>query len=130
MRLAAAGAAALTGVVLLAGAAAAPSAGERAFQKCYACHSVDPAETGLPGPNLAGVVGRRAGALAGFDYSLAMKAAGAKGLVWSRAALDRFLIDPQSVVPGTAMERPHLQSAEERRAAIDYLAEQRRRPSS
>ena len=58
-------------------AAAAPS-GEALFQRCYACHSVDPAEQGLPGPNLAGVVGRRAGAQAGFDYSPAMRAAGAR----------------------------------------------------
>src|SRR3546814_8066494 len=49
-----------------------PSRGERVFQRCYACHSVDPAETALEGPNLDGVVGRKAAALSGFDYSDAM----------------------------------------------------------
>ena len=55
---------------LLANTAVAGDAarGERVFERCYACHSVDPAETGLTGPNLAGVVGRRA-ASRDFDYS-------------------------------------------------------------
>ena len=44
-------------------------AGERAFQKCYSCHSVDRNEKDLSGPNLAGVVGRRAAALPNFVYS-------------------------------------------------------------
>lgn len=97
--------------------------GARAFQKCYACHSVDRAETGLPGPNLAGVMGRRAGTTREFEYTAAMKDAGARGLVWDRPALDRFLINPEGVVPGTSMARPHLESDQERRAVIDYLAD-------
>jgi hypothetical protein len=47
-----------------------------AFQYCISCHSVDPAETGLPAPNLDGLVGRRAGSRADFEYSPAMQAAG------------------------------------------------------
>ncbi|WP_439534898.1 c-type cytochrome [Polymorphobacter sp.] len=99
--------------------AAAPlSVGERAFLKCYSCHSVVAGEDGLQGPNLRGVIGRRAGTLAGFDYSPAMKAA---DIVWDRVRLDAFLQAPDSVVPGTAMTRPPLASDEERRAVIDYL---------
>ena len=96
-------------------------AGERAFQKCYSCHSVDPTETNLSGPNLAGVIGRRAAARAGFEYSPAMKKAGALGLVWTEAALDRYLADPLESIPGTTMSFPGLRSADERRAVIDYL---------
>ena len=99
--------------------------GERAFQKCYACHSVDPTETNLPGPNLAGVVGRRAGTAPRFEYTPAIRRAGARGLVWDRASLDRFLAEPEAVVPGTSMARPHLESEQERRAVIDYLAKPR-----
>lgn len=109
------------------GAAAAPaepalvSAGERVFQRCYACHSVDPGEKGLPGPNLAGVVGRRAGAERGFDYSPAMRAAADRGLVWREATLDRFAADPEAVVPKTSMSFVGLRDAADRQALIAYL---------
>jgi cytochrome c len=76
-----------------------------AFNYCISCHSVDPAETGLPAPNLHGVAGRRAGSRPDFDYSPAMRAAGAGGLVWTRETLQRFLANPQDAVPGTAMQR-------------------------
>ena len=75
----------------------------------------------MPGPNLAGVVGRRAASLAGFDYSPAMKKAGADGLVWSENALDRYLADPLEVLQGTTMSFPGVRDAAERRAVIDYL---------
>lgn len=87
--------------LLLAAAPAPPIA----FNYCISCHSVDPAETGLPAPNLAGVAGRRAGSRADFEYSPAMRAAGAAGLVWTRETLTRFLANPQGLVPGTAMQR-------------------------
>lgn len=99
----------------------AQDAGERAFQKCYSCHSVDPKETNLSGPNLAGVIGRRAAARAGFDYSPAMKKAGTEGLVWTETALDRYVADPLEAIPGTTMSFPGMRSAAERRAVIDYL---------
>jgi len=107
---------ALTGPAL----AQAPSRsdGERAFMKCYSCHSVTAGEEDLPGPNLLGVVGRMAGTLPGFPYSPAIKAS---GLVWDRATLEAFLVAPDAVVPGTVMTRPPLASADERRAVIDYL---------
>ena len=98
--------------------------GEAVFQRCYACHSVAPGENKLPGPNLRGVLGRRAGTLAGYEYSPAMVEAGAaRGLVWTRATLDAFLADPYDVVPGTAMGMPPLADPEARRDVIDYLQE-------
>jgi cytochrome c2 len=96
-------------------------AGERAFQKCYSCHSVDPKETDLSGPNLAGVVGRRAAALASFQYSPAMAKAGAGGLAWTEQTLDRYLADPLEMLPETTMSFPGVKSAAERRAVIEYL---------
>ncbi len=102
----------------------AESAGPRvppAFAKCYACHSVDPAEHDLPGPNLHGLFGRRAGSLPGFEFSPALREAGRRGLVWTAESLERFLRDPQAAVPGTAMAPPGLRDAPERRAAIEYL---------
>jgi cytochrome c len=95
--------------------------GERAFQKCYSCHSVDPNEKDLSGPNLAGVIGRRAASLPNFEYSPAMKKAGAGGLVWSEETLERYLADPLEAVPGTTMGPVPLKDAAERRAVVAYL---------
>lgn len=107
-------------MMLLALLLAAAEAPPLAFNYCVSCHSVDPAETGLLGPNLRGVVGRRAGTLADFDYSPAMRAAGDEGLVWTREALKAFLANPPAVVPGTAMQR--LPPGAPVDAVIDWLA--------
>jgi cytochrome c len=102
--------------------AADPLRGERVFQRCYACHSVEAREHRLPGPSLHCVLGRRAGTLPGFQFSPAMVDAGAaRGLVWTRAALDAFLVDPQRLVPETTMWIPALHGAEDRRDLIDFL---------
>lgn len=106
--------------------AVALDAGERAFRKCFACHSVDPADKDrrLTGPWLGDVVGRPAAALANFDYSAAMRAAAADGLVWTPAALDAFLTDPPAYLPGNAMGLVRMKDPDERAAVIDYLSRQ------
>jgi cytochrome c len=98
-----------------------PARGERVFQRCYSCHSVDPAERNLQGPNLAGVIGRRAGTLDQFEYSDAMVAAGRGGLVWTEAKLDLYVTDPQAMVPGTAMGPVPLNTPADRADLIAYL---------
>ncbi|OYX76793.1 MAG: hypothetical protein B7Y82_10395 [Sphingomonadales bacterium 32-65-25] len=111
---------------LLLAAAQAPEANQAppAFQYCISCHSVDPAETGLPAPNLDGVMGRKAGSHPDFDYSPAMRAAGdaAKGggLVWTRETLKAFLTNPEALVPGTAMQQ--LPPGAPVDAVVDWLA--------
>ena len=95
--------------------------GERVFQRCYACHSFDPAERGLSGPTLRGIFGRRAGTLDGFDYSQPLREAGRHGLVWSAETLDRFLEDPEALVEGVRMGGVRLRDATERRALIRWL---------
>ena len=108
--------------VPLAPAVADPLHGERVFQRCYACHSVVAGEDSLPGPSLRCVLGRSAGTLSGFRFSPAMIEAGtARGLVWTRATLDAFLIDPQHLVPGSPMWIQGLTNAQDRRDLIDYL---------
>ena len=97
--------------------------GERSFQRCFSCHSVDPAETAkLQGPNLYRVLGRPAAALATFEYSQAMRAKGAEGLTWDAATLDRYHADAEDVVPGTAMSAPPLRDEQERADIIVYLS--------
>lgn len=98
----------------------APDPGARAFQRCAACHSLGTSATSDAGPDLKGVFGRRAGAVGGFAFSDAMRAAGRKGLVWDAATLERYLNDPEAVVPGGAM--PYQGgTAAERTAVIEWL---------
>jgi cytochrome c len=52
------------------------------------------------GPPLAGVVGRKAGTVAGFNYSSALKAS---GITWTADKLDAFVKAPSKTVPGTKM---------------------------
>jgi cytochrome c2 len=76
--------------------------GQPAFRaQCGVCHLAGPGDgEGGQGPNLKGVVGRRAGALPGFPYTPALKRS---GLIWTKENLDLFLRDPSKLVPGTAM---------------------------
>ena len=97
--------------------------GERAFQRCFACHTVDPDEPAkLQGPNLSRIIGRPAAQLAGFAYSEAMRTAAAAGLVWDAATLDRYRADPDAVVAGTAMSIPPVRDPQERADLVAYLA--------
>lgn len=112
--------------LLVASGAAAQSAdlshGQEVFGAiCSACHSVDRAERGLQGPNLAGVAGRAAGAQAGFAYTPAFKRLAASGLTWTDATLDRYLKGPETMVPGGAMTIDGLDDPADRRGVIAYL---------
>jgi cytochrome c len=96
-----------------AGAAGPP----QAFNQCAACHSTAPGKT-IIGPSLAHVYGRKAGTLAGFQYSDGMKNS---GLTWNAANLDAFLANPAGKVPGTMMSLPGIKDAAQRKAIVDYL---------
>lgn len=114
-------------VAVSAGAAAqaaapAAGAGRTIFQNnCASCHTVDAKLSPLAGPGLFGVVGRKAAAVPGFNYSSALADAGAAGMTWTRAELDVFLLDPARRVPGTTMP-VGLPDQKTRAALIDYLA--------
>ena len=96
--------------------------GERAFQFCFSCHSVEANQTEtLSGPNLNGVIGRPIASKAGFEYSPAMKTFGA-GKVWTAELIAQFIQNPGALVPGTAMQRPPgPRSPEDRIALLEYL---------
>jgi cytochrome c len=106
-------------VMPLTGALAAEEAPARpaAFAVCAGCHTVDPGKTSY-GPNLRGVVGRKAGSLPGYAYSDALKAS---DMVWSVQNLDKWLTSPQKTVPGTKMPFTGYADPEKRRQIIDYL---------
>lgn len=96
-----------------------PDAGQLLFNNtCRTCHTLREGDNRL-GPNLHGIIGRKAGSLANYGYSSAMKNA---GLTWDKATLDRFIANPDQVVAGNAM-KPFggVASAEDRAALIAYL---------
>ncbi len=102
--------------------ASAPSAGERAFQKCYACHSLEAPDPDAQGPSLKGIVGRKVASEKGFAYSPALRGFAGKQARWDRKALDTFIADPQRTVPGNRMGFFGIDNAEERKALIAFLA--------
>ena len=117
---------ALAGLLSMAATAgAAPSdavRGEQLYARCIACHSL---AADRVGPHHCGLLGRRAGSVAGFAYSEAMKNA---RLVWDERTLDRFLASPTQVVPGTAMTYDGVPAAQDRADLIAYLAAAGGRP--
>ena len=95
-------------------------AGQIAFNNaCRTCHTVREGDNRL-GPSLHGVIGRKAGSLANYNnYSESMKKA---DLVWDKNNLDRFMANPDQVVPGNNM-KPFggVGSADERAKIIAFL---------
>lgn len=82
----------------LPNAAPDPVHGKQLFaERCSACHALD---TNKAGPELGGVVGRKAGMATGYHYSPALRNA---GLIWSKSNLDAWLTDPKQFVPGARM---------------------------
>ena len=98
--------------------AADPAAGQAVFKtQCGICHSVVQGKN-MVGPSLFGIAGRSSGTIEGFRYSAANKAA---NLVWTPETLDRYLIAPREVVPGTIMTYAGLKDETKRADLIAYL---------
>jgi cytochrome c len=98
-----------------------PVRGERVFQYCYSCHSVQPDETNLQGPNLHRIVGRRIASQEGFTYTPALRAFAQREERWSEALLDQYLAAPYKLVPKTSMAFPGIEAQDERADLIAYL---------
>lgn len=95
------------------------SAGAGLFNRCAICHSNTKGGPNKLGPNLFGVVGRRAGTYPGYSYSAAMKRA---GFVWTPARLSDYLTSPQKLVPGNNMPFAGIADAKQRADIVAYLA--------
>ena len=83
--------------------------------RCIACHSIDASRVG---PAHRGVVGRKAGSVADYDYSPAVKAS---ALTWNAQTLDRWLADPEKTIPGQKMNYA-VPTAADRADLIAWLA--------
>jgi cytochrome c len=102
----------------MASAAGDAAAGETAFRVCGTCHQIGEAAKNFVGPELNGVVGRKAGSVPGYNYSDANKNS---GLTWDEATLTKYLHSPRKVVPGAKMAFPGLQGDQDVANVIAYL---------
>lgn len=93
--------------------------GEAIFTQCKACHVIDPGVNRI-GPSLHGIIGRKAGEIAGFAYSSANKGS---GITWTAEKLYQYLEKPARVVPGTKMAFAGLPKGQDRADVIAYLTE-------
>jgi cytochrome c len=112
---------ALAVTLLLAGAARADgdaARGEKKFGDCAACHKLEAGANNV-GPSLHGIFGRKAGEIADFRYSPALKRS---AIVWTPEMVDKFITDPQAMVPGNRMPYAGMAGAADRADLIAYLA--------
>jgi cytochrome c2 len=94
------------------------AAGEKIFKsRCANCHSLTPGQSTLA-PDLAGVVGRKAGSLKDYKYSPALQNA---DFVFTREKLEQWLKAPHNVVPETEMTFTGLKSETERVDVVEFL---------
>ncbi len=111
-------AASLGAVAAAARPAGDPLRGKTVYQVCMGCHSLDEDDVG---PRHRGVVGRTAGTVPDYAYSPALRNS---RIVWDADTLDRWLTNPQALVPGAKMFFA-LSNPQDRADVIAYLAEQR-----
>lgn len=104
--------------VSIASAQGDAAAGEKAFNKCKACHTIEQGGANRVGPNLHGVVGREAGAVQGFSYSKPIQET---DVSWTEDNLDKYLADPKGFIPGNKMAFPGIKNEAERQNIIAYL---------
>jgi cytochrome c len=95
--------------------------GKMAFERqCAICHTVDKGGDNRYGPNLFGIVGRKAGTAPGFNYSNAFKRRA--NWDWSVDALGAWVMFPSTMVPGTAMGIFQGVAERDRDDIVAYLA--------
>ena len=94
--------------------------GAKVFKKCLSCHSIEKGGPNKIGPNIFGVLNRKAGSISGYKYSKAMLA---YGKTWDVAELNGYLLNPKKWIPKNKMSFAGLKKSEDRAAVILYLNE-------
>ncbi len=102
-------------------AAGDPAAGEGLFkQKCAVCHKIGAGAKNFVGPELNGIVGRKAGAAEGFSYSDGVKNA---GFTWDAEKLQTWLTNPKAMIADTKMIFPGMPKDTDRDNVIAYIGQ-------
>jgi cytochrome c len=101
------------------------AAGQRVFNTCRACHTINEGGRAGVGPNLWGIVGRPAGAFAGFRYSANMRTLAEGGLVWTEENLRRYVANPKDLVPQGSMSFAGVRNEQQLNDLMAYLAAQK-----
>jgi cytochrome c2 len=97
--------------------------GKAAFvRQCAICHTVEKDGSNRFGPNLFGILHRKAGTVAGFDYSRAFKATASWD--WNEDLVAGWIGAPGLMVPGTAMGIFQGVAPSDRDDIVSYLATQ------
>ena len=92
------------------------------FAQCAACHAVAKGAPHGLGPNLWGIAGSKAGELAGYQFSPALKAS---GLVWDEETLNKWLENPRALVPGNKMSFSGIRDEAKRKELVTWLLQQK-----
>jgi cytochrome c len=108
----------LAGSTLAANAAGDAKAGAQVFKRCAVCHTNDKGGGDGLGPNLFGIVGRKAASRPGFAYSAPLQKS---GIVWNEAMLTKWAAGPARVVPGTKMMFAGITSKKQQADVAAYL---------
>jgi cytochrome c len=98
--------------------------GKAVYAKCAICHQIGPDAQNLVGPELNGIVGRKAASVADYaTYSAGMKKLGAEGFTWTEENLDKWIADPKAMIADSpmALAFPGIPDAAERADIIAYL---------
>ena len=109
----------LAASTMVAAAAGDAKNGAEVFKRCAVCHTADKGGGDALGPNLFGVVGRKAASRPGFAYSAPMQKS---GIIWTEANLTKWTAGPAKMVPGTKMAFAGISSKKQQADVTAYLA--------
>lgn len=108
----------LAATTLTASAAGDAKSGATVFKRCAVCHTDDKGGGDGLGPNLFGVVGRKAATKAGYAYSAALKKT---NITWDEASLTKWVAGPARVAPGTKMQFAGITSKKQQADVVAFL---------
>ncbi len=89
--------------------------GKQVYSRCMGCHSMDRNRTG---PKHCGILGRKAGSVANYDYSEALASS---EIIWTRKTLSEFIKSPFEAIPGTTMGFSGIKDEVDRTALVEYI---------
>lgn len=94
------------------------AAGAKTFTACKACHQIGENAKNAVGPELNGLIGRKAGSVSGYSYSTANKDS---GIIWDEPTFREYIKDPKAKLPGTKMAYAGLKDEQKVNDLVAFL---------